>query len=86
MFTGIITFIGNATLNNSILTIHIDDIKFMNEINIGDSICVNGICLTVIKIQCQNSSHLLEFFIMEETLKRAIIGNEFVNIERALKI
>jgi len=51
----------------------------------GQSICVNGVCLTVIKIK----EDLLAFEIMQETFKRSNLAhlkqNDKVNLERALK-
>jgi riboflavin synthase len=51
---------------------------------IGDSVCVNGICLTVVV----RNSDLLEFDAVAETLRRSNLGGSrpggFVNLERAM--
>lgn len=53
---------------------------------IGDSIAVNGVCLTIVGIKDKTIS----FDVMEETLQRTnlskISKNEFVNLERSLKM
>lgn len=52
----------------------------------GESIAVDGCCLTVLS----GESEALEFFVSEETLERTIIGNYTtgvtVNLERALSV
>ena len=79
MFTGIITCIGKAIRNNETLIVYVNDI-FLLGLKIGDSVCVNGICLTVVKFN-ENS---MEFFVMSETLKVTSIDSSYVNLERAL--
>jgi riboflavin synthase len=55
------------------------------EVQIGDSICVNGVCLTVV----QNKETLV-FDISPETLQSTNLGeleiNDRVNLERALRL
>jgi riboflavin synthase len=55
----------------------------------GDSVAVNGCCLTVEKIRRQGSGKLLQFSVLEETRRRtnlqfAAAGGR-VNLERALR-
>jgi len=87
MFTGIIESIGiiksmdkeggdlkvNVTLNG----------KKLQDINIGDSICVNGICLTVTDI----FEDLLSFDISKETLSRTspFEISQKLNLETSLR-
>lgn len=89
MFTGIIEEIGTVksivkSLHSSILTIegHI----IFNDLHIGDSVSVNGVCLTVTGF----SSNTFTADIMNETLFRSSLGNlksgSYVNLERALKV
>lgn len=82
MFTGIISCIGKITINGSILKIIVPNQDFLISIKTGDSISVNGICLTVINFDTNN----VEFFMMEETQRNAHIKNGYVNLERALKL
>lgn len=55
------------------------------EVRLGDSICVNGVCLTVIK---QNRA--ITFEVSPETMKSTNLGelniNDTVNLERALRL
>lgn len=52
----------------------------------GDSICVNGVCLTISRL----AGELAEFEVMAETLRVSTLGGlkgkEAVNLERALKL
>ena len=59
--------------------------KIMDDVNVGDSIAVNGVCLTVIK-------HLKNSFsldLVSETLQKSNLGDlqigNTVNLERALR-
>ena len=85
MFTGIIQSIGNLRNleNNSI--IEVLDNNF--EMNIGDSIAVDGVCLTIKEI-FQNS---FSVDVSEETLQKTTLGKNYsakkiVNLEPALRI
>ena len=57
----------------------------INDLGIGDSISVNGVCLTAIKINKNDFSVDL----VEETLNKSNLGdlkmNDYVNLERAMK-
>jgi riboflavin synthase len=56
------------------------------DCEIGDSLCVNGCCLTVAGLQ----GEAFEFDLSEETLSRSTLGGlkagDLVNLERALKM
>ena len=85
MFTGIIQATGNLKNEENTLRIEVLDNNF--EMNIGDSIAVDGICLTVKDI-FQNS---FSVDVSEETLKKTTLGknyssNKIVNLEPALRI
>ena len=85
MFTGIIKATGKFKKNNNQLLIEILDNYF--EINIGDSIAVDGICLTAKEIFDQTFT----VDVSEETFEKTTLGHksEFdgvVNIEPALRI
>lgn len=58
--------------------------KIMDDIHLGDSIAVNGVCLTVTRI----SSTGFESDVMHETMNRSSLGNlrigSSVNLERAM--
>ena len=58
----------------------------LSDIKIGDSVAVNGACLTVTEIRGNKYS----FDVSPETLKRTNLGllkrGDYVNLERALKV
>ena len=86
MFTGIIEEVGKIKNiqggTNYKLTIAAS--KILEDIHLGDSIAVNGICLTA--ISWDNDSFTVD--IMRETLERTSLhrlrAGSFVNLERAL--
>jgi len=87
MFTGLIETIGAVTNlfekgKGRIIGITPD--KLMNDIKIGDSISVDGVCLTIELMK----GNELQAFAMSETLKRSTFKNvrvgQKVNLERAL--
>lgn len=83
MFTGIVEEIGTVESFNS-GKICIKAKKVLEQTKIGDSICVNGVCLTVTKLN-QNSFYT---DVMNETLNRSNLGLLLpgckVNLERAM--
>ncbi len=85
MFTGIIQSTGKLKKEKDYLIIEIINQSF--EMQIGDSIAVNGICLTVKEIL----NNQFKVDVSEETLKKTTLGeisnlNQIVNLEPALRI
>ena len=87
MFTGIIEEIGKVKAivrhaNSIKLTIAVK--KILEDIHIGDSICTNGVCLTVTTFD--DSSYTAD--VMPETMNRTNFKdlriNDLVNCERAM--
>lgn len=87
MFTGIIEELGKVkslkrTSRESRLVISAE--KIMEDIHIGDSIAVNGVCLTVVLF----SDREFTVDVMNETFMRSSLGNlrigDEVNLERAM--
>lgn len=94
MFTGIvqtkgtvISFVGNdkfRTLTLSVASEHLE------RLNIGASIAINGVCLTVIKVEGHLSDVVgqVQFDIIDETLDKTNLGNlkqgDKVNLERSV--
>lgn len=87
MFTGIIEEIGKVKAiergaNSIRLTIAVK--KILDDIHIGDSICTNGVCLTVTTFD--NDSYTAD--VMPETMNRTNFKdlriNDLVNCERAM--
>lgn len=89
MFTGIIEEIGvvkqlkRSSIASSVV-VKADTV--LKDIHLGDSISVNGVCLTVIKYD----NSYFEADVMNETFKRSTIkdlkGGDKVNLERAMTI
>lgn len=87
MFTGIIEEIGiikNVKKNNKSSIITIQGKRIFEDINIGDSISVNGVCLTVTTF----SNEIFTADVMNETLSRSSLSSlqngSYVNLERAM--
>ena len=86
MFTGLIEDLGKV---NNIKKFkgywNIQIITNLDDISIGDSISVNGVCLTVVK----NDENILGFDVIKESLNKSNISyldvNHFVNLERCLR-
>ncbi len=83
MFTGIVEEIGvvKAATRNSL---RFEARKVLQGTQVGDSIAVNGVCLTVVSLE----PHSFSVEVMPETLRRTNLGllgyNDKVNLERAL--
>jgi len=89
MFSGIIEELGivkKIARRAKITLIEIEADNCSQGINIGDSIAVNGVCLTVVK----NKQKILSFEAMQETMSVTNLGllkiGDKLNLERALKI
>ncbi len=87
MFTGIVEELGtirSLTLHGSSGQIGIRARKVLEGTKIGDSIAVNGICLTVVSIQTDGFTA----DVMAETVRRsslsAMKAGDLVNLERAM--
>ena len=87
MFSGIIEEIGcieNIETHAQSKRVAISCKKVLPDVLIGDSISVNGVCLTVTKID----KNLFYVDIIKETLNRSNLGDldyrSYVNLERAM--
>lgn len=87
MFTGIVEEVGKIVSINQqgvksqiTLTGHL----VLEDLKLGDSLAVNGVCLTVSKLMHQT----IQLDVMEETLERTTLGQlksgHSVNLERAM--
>jgi len=91
MFTGIVEGIGTIeeistkTKNRSAIQMTVNLGKNSKGLKIGQSVALNGVCLTAIKVDKSNCI----FEMIEETTKKTDLGNlkvgGIVNIERSLK-
>lgn len=92
MFTGIIQGLGRiekferSTKTRSQAKMRISLGKLGRGLRIGDSVAINGVCLTAINL----AKGAAEFEMVGETIKRTNLGSlqsgDRVNIERSLKI
>ena len=92
MFTGIITSTGiikkieQNTKNRSAIKISVDLGKDSKGLKIGQSVALNGVCLSATKI----SKSVCTFEMIDETMKKTDLGNlsvdSEVNVERSLKV
>lgn len=87
MFTGIVEEIGHIEAiekGNRSAKLVITANKILQDIQLGDSIAVNGICLTACRISKSNFTA----DVMAETMNRSNLGNlkkgSAVNLERAM--
>ncbi len=88
MFTGIVEELGEVNgieKHGKVLRLGIKAVKTSGDIKPGDSVSVNGVCLTAIEIK----SRTIFFDCIEETLKLTNLGKlgvgDIVNLEKALR-
>lgn len=89
MFTGIVEELGKvkrAMRSGRIMVLEVSAQKTLQDTLVGDSVAVNGVCLTVTSL----SSNSFSFEVMCETFKKTNLGllkvGEEVNLERSLKL
>jgi riboflavin synthase len=94
MFTGIVRYLGTVddvriSDNRSAITLTVDIGYLADDTKVGDSISVNGVCLTVVSKDNNNSSKVT-FNVIGETVKRTNLGmikkGDRVNIEPSLRV
>lgn len=87
VFTGIVQGVGEIVGKKTVNTVTSMTISLPNVENlaIGASVSINGVCLTVVSIDSNN----VQFDIIDETIDRTNLGDvsvgDTVNIERSLK-
>lgn len=96
MFTGLITHI--ATTQNLFKTPESAKLVIrapnkdnkLSDIKLGESIALNGVCLTVTNINQEDNNMILDFDISPETCDKTNLGNlktnDILNFERALTL
>ena len=92
MFTGIIVGTGKVTKldqktkNRSAIQMTVNLGKYAKGLKIGQSVAINGVCLSATKISKNNCV----FEMIDETTKKTDLGNvkagSTVNVERSLKV
>ncbi|MCM8806880.1 MAG: riboflavin synthase [Candidatus Omnitrophica bacterium] len=89
MFSGIIEEIGKIKEKRNKgngIEIKIEADKIFDDLKVGNSISVNGVCLTVEKIDNKTFSVSISSQTKNQTNLGEIKTGEYVNLERALKI
>lgn len=88
MFTGLVEEVGkikNMQRKGDFLTISVDCKSILDDVKLGDSIAINGVCLTVVEFS--DVSFTVEA--VKETIDRTSLSelkiSSKVNLERALK-
>lgn len=89
MFTGLITHLGKInqrSFSEGICTLQIEARELALGLCVGESVAINGVCLTVVKVQ----DSFFDVEVVPETLAATTIGNldpgSLVNLERALAV
>lgn len=89
MFTGIVEEVGTVAdirMSAANCTLSVDATNVMEDLHIGDSMAVNGICLTVVDFDRRRFT----VDVMNETWRRTSLGvlrrGNGVNLERALPV
>ena len=89
MFTGLVEEVGEVLWLRKLsysAKLKVKCAKVLDEVKKGDSVAVNGVCLTAVEI----GDNSLVFDVSAETLRRTTVGNfkpgDPVNLERALRL
>ena len=92
MFTGIVQAVGRiaaATPRGDGLRLEVDPVGLdLDDVGVGDSIAVNGCCLTVVAKETKRDRARLAFDVSAETLRctAGLDGTADVNLEKALRL
>ena len=89
MFSGIVETIGRvASRNRNCLTV--EPGKNLKGLAIGESVCVDGVCLTVEEVRTAGVAQRISFQLLPETLRVSTVSQlqsgDQVNLERSLKV
>jgi riboflavin synthase len=89
MFTGIIEELGRVkrlARSGRLMLLEVSSRVSVRDVKVGDSIAVNGVCLTAVSV----NDGLFSFEVMAETFKNTNLGllkvGDQVNLERSLKL
>lgn len=88
MFTGIIEESGKVIIINKdskSAKIKIEASLVTEDLNIGDSVAVNGVCLTIVEFSKKHLTAEVMHETLEKTSIRTLKPGDVVNLERALK-
>lgn len=93
MFTGIVTQVGSVVSRKKSPEQNAIELVLQSgysDLVLGESIAVNGVCLTVTKVDLNSAGSATTFFVGYETLRRSNLGGvevgTFCNLERATRL
>ncbi len=89
MFTGIVESMGRVRgikRGAQSFQIDIQAEAILNDVKLGDSIAVNGVCLTVTNYDSQHFTADVMPETMDKTTLKHLKSGEYVNLERALRV
>ncbi len=91
MFTGIVEEVGSLVVREDsadAAVLRIRARRVLEDVHLGDSISVNGVCLTVTGVEPDGDASVWSTDVMAETLRRSslgrLAGGDPVNLERAV--
>ncbi len=90
MFTGIIEAIGKIELIEDISSdkrfVITSDLLNLSDVQVGDSISVNGVCLTVVDLQEKGFTTDVSVETLSCTTFNKLVAGDQVNLEKALQL
>ncbi len=90
MFTGIIEAIGKVELIEDISSdkrfVITSDLLNLSDVQVGDSISVNGVCLTVVDLQEKGFTTDVSVETLSCTTFNKLVAGDQVNLEKALQL
>ena len=93
MFSGIVESMAQVVaIDHEQSNIHFTlTCDFVDELKVDQSVCHNGVCLTVVKlVNLPNGKHGYVVTAMQETLNRSNLGllavGDYVNVERSMRL
>jgi riboflavin synthase len=91
VFTGIVEEVGSLVVREDsadAAVLRIRARRVLEDVHLGDSISVNGVCLTVTGVEPDGDASVWSTDVMAETLRRSslgrLAGGDPVNLERAV--
>ncbi|SNW62500.1 Tri-functionnal domain DHFR/deoxycytidylate deaminase/Riboflavin biosynthesis protein RibD [Orpheovirus IHUMI-LCC2] len=88
VFTGLVQETGIAYFQDNTLHVKVNT-KYWKDCKVGDSIAINGVCLTLLK---SVTDDVATFFVMEETKNKTTFNSKWwednivVNVEKSMKL
>lgn len=89
MFTGIIKEVGeliNIRNKGNVKNIEISCKKMINDISIGDSVCANGVCLTVVDKGLNHFNADVSLETLNVSAFKSYVRGAKINLEQSLKL